>query len=48
MEMEKKMFCSVKGVMGSQTVRGDERKMESQREGRGGKGRGEDNKIISP
>ena len=33
---KKKCFCSVRGVMGSQIDRGDERKMTSPGEGSGG------------
>ena len=41
---KKNYFYTVRGVMGCQTVKGEERKIKSQ--GKGREGRGEDSKMI--
>ena len=45
MKMEKKLFLQCDGRTDCQTVRGDERKMKSPGESRGGQGRGGE-KIV--
>ena len=48
MKMGKKMLLQCDGRTDCQTVIGDERKMKSPGESRGGHGRGEDSKMILP